>query len=106
MLLPYVHAQIPSVVTIMVKGQSYQLIELIEHNNRWYKREKEYWIYKQLDSIYPLTIHKEDYQANKALLKYVPDHRDFYTKHPYVQKTMFLANIGSVVLNILLVVHI
>lgn len=101
-----VFAQIPSVVNISVKGHNYQVIELIEHNNRWYKHEPEYWTYKQLDSIYPLTIYKADYEINKALLKYVPDRRDFYTKHPHIQRVMFIANIGSLVLNILQVVRI
>ena len=99
-------AQIPSVVNVDIKGQNYQLIELVAHNNRWYKHEPEYWTYKQLTDIYPLTIYKADYESNKALLKYLPDHRDFYTKHPHIQKLMFIANIGSLVLNVLQVVKI
>jgi hypothetical protein len=99
-------AQLPSVVNITISGHNYQLIELIEHNTRWYKHEPEYWVYKQLDVIYPLTIHKEDYQANKVFLKSLPDHRDFYTKHPHIQKAMFIGNMASLALNILQVVHI
>lgn len=101
-----VFAQLLQVVNVTVKEQNYQLIELVEHNNRWYKHEPEYWTYKQLDSIYSLTICKGDYQANKTLLKTLPDRRDFYTKHPHIRKLMFIANIGSLALNILQVVHI
>lgn len=99
-------AQIPSVAVAKVKGQYYELTELIEHNHRWYKHEPEYWTYKQLDSKYPLTIYKTDYEFNKAILKTLPDHRDFYTRHPHIQKIMFIGNMGSLALNILQVVHL
>lgn len=101
-----VFAQLSQVVNVTVKGQNYQLVELIEHNNRWYKREPEYWTYKQLDSIYPLTIYKIDYKSNKELLKYVPDRRDFYTRHPHIQKLMFVGNMASLALNIVQVVKL
>lgn len=101
-----VFAQLPEVVNITVSGHMYQLTELIEHYNRWYKHEPEYWKYKQFNSIFPLTIYKEDYLANKAFLKTLPDHRDFATKHPHLRNGMYLINMGSLVLNILQVVHI
>lgn len=99
-------ADIPSVVTIEIKDQQFEIVELVEHYNRWYKHEPEYWKYKLLNSEYPLTIYKTDYVANKFLLKYVPDHRDFYTKHPHVQKVMFIGNMASLTLNILQLVKI
>jgi hypothetical protein len=101
-----VFAQIPSVVNITVRGQNYQLIELIDHNNRWYRHEPEFWVYKQLDSTYPLTIYKADYKANKAFLKTLPDRRDYLTKHPQFRRILFVAEIGSLVLTVLSLVKI
>lgn len=99
-------ADIPAVVNIEINGSNHQVIELVEHRKSLFNREPETWKYKCLDSPYPLVIHKKEYEANKSMLKLVPDNRDFYTRHPKIQKIMFCANIGSLVLNILQVVHI
>jgi hypothetical protein len=99
-------ANIPAVVNIAINGQNYQVTELLEHHKSFFNKDPEMWRYKLLDSQYTLVIHKKDYEANKKMLKYVPDYRDFYTKHPRLQKFMLGADAASLVLNILQVVRI
>jgi hypothetical protein len=99
-------ADIPAVVNIRVNGQNYELTELIEHKKPLFNRQPEYWKYECLDSNYPLVIHRKEYKVNEQLLRYVPDKRDFYTRHPWVQKFMVLTNAASIALEIIELVRI
>jgi hypothetical protein len=101
-----VAADIPAVVNVNVNGVNHQVTELIAHNKSLLNKQPEEWRYKLLDSPYTLVIHKKEYEANKKLLKYVPDYRDFYTKHPWIQKIMFIGNSAGLIIDILSIARI
>jgi hypothetical protein len=96
------YAQIPGVVNITIHNQTHQVTELIAH--RHYPKES--YTYKTLDSIYTLTINKQQYKDNKAILKYVPDNRPFYIKHPIIHYTVLMFNTASMVMNIVQLVKL
>lgn len=103
LLLPTAAQNIPAVVQISVNGQNHLIIELIEHKKSILhpKAHPEYWKYKQLDTTYPITIYKKDYEANKLLLKYVPDNRPFNVKHPILQIEWIAIDVASMIIGIL-----
>jgi hypothetical protein len=99
-------AQIPSVVNITINGETHQVTELIRHRKGLINQYPESWTYKTLDSIYTITIYKKDYEANRALLKYVPDNRPFYIKHPVIHYAVCIFNTASMIMNILQLVRL
>jgi hypothetical protein len=50
------------------------------------KRGEEYWKYEVVDSTYPIRFGKDTFKANKAILKDVPDEREFNDRHPIKTK--------------------
>jgi hypothetical protein len=100
--ISHAYAQIPAVVNITINGQTHQVTELIAH--RHYPQES--YTYKTLDSIYTLTINKQQYIQNKPILKYVPDNRPFYIKHPILHYSVLLFNTASMIMNIIQLVRI
>lgn len=69
---------VQAVYTINVNGRDYNVTKLLDMRKT--KGEK-YWSYEVYDSKYPLIITTPQYNANKKVLKEVPDFRPDEQRH-------------------------
>lgn len=72
---------------VVNNDQVYHITELIEKRPVKRKlfgiREKNYWVYRCLDTEYPVILSDELHAKAKDVLKDVPDKRDYADKHPH-----------------------
>ena len=86
------------VYAVEIRGTFYEIVELLEKGKEFditTGKKVKFWKYQCLNLQTPLKINEEEYKANKDILKQVPDHRPFCTKHPIICTTWFYIQLGA-----------
>lgn len=99
--------EIDQVFNVTVRGQDYQLVELLHvkrdqinpANILRGKRGAKYWEYRVFDNEYPVRFYEPDASEVIKQTKGIPDNRLWLEKHPNVQPTIQILDMGFTIAN-------